>query len=338
MNSEQRQHDNQSIPPEDLVPSIDQATDIIVPGYTNRFASFFNKGSILPIIAVLMLTIGIVSSSKTNESQDIRSKATLDGPVLSMNPSSKTLIPGETTSIGILLNTNTDAVSVAELHLSYDPTAIQIMNFTPNPTLPVILKAATFDSGKIDVALGSQPTAPFKGSGILGVMTVKLLAIKTSSIAFTDATIVASIGKTTNALLSKTGSTITGNGPTATQLTSTPTRIPTTVITPDPKIFPTFITTPISRALPTPTSTPTPTRVVVNTPTNSPTPTPNPYNGKPVKGSSATTYLMENGARRPIPNWDTFLSLGFIQADQITLPDALIDSFPMGSPIPSVVK
>ena len=288
---------------------VSRTTDVIVPGRSNVFTKFTVKGSLFPVLFILMATIGIVSYANMNGSQDIRSKAALDGPVLSMNPNSKALNTGESASIGVLLSTNSDSVSVSELHISYDPAAIQILSFTPNPTLPVVLKPAAIGIGTIDIALGSQPGSPFKGSGILGVLTVKQISPKSSSIAFMDSTIVAAIGKQTNALSAKSGATLSANAPSIIQFTGTPTVSP-------------IMTTSLI-----PTSTPT----TVSTPT----PTPNPYNGKPVKGATATTYLIENGVRRPIPDWDTFLSLGFKQSDQITLTDEQINSIPLGAEIPS---
>lgn len=56
---------------------------------------------------------------------------------------------------------------------------------------------------------------------------------------------------------------------------------------------------------------------------------PSALNNHPVKGSAATAYVIKNGKRNPIPNWDTYLSLGFTSADLIELPDAIVNSIPM---------
>jgi hypothetical protein len=108
------------------------------------------------------------------------------------------------------MNTNADAVSAAQLHLSYDPTAIQILSFTPGTQLPVILVPETHVNGTIAVTLAATPPTPFKGAGVLGVLTIKVLTAKQSTISFTNATQVAAQGKNTNALASKTDSIITG--------------------------------------------------------------------------------------------------------------------------------
>lgn len=66
------------------------------------------------------------------------------------------------------------------------------------------------------------------------------------------------------------------------------------------------------------------------------TPPPSFYNGKPIKGTPASVYLMENGKKRAIPNWKTFLSFGYTQSDLIELTDAVISKFPIGTEVPPV--
>lgn len=185
------------------------------------------------------LAVGLVA---LNSSHDVRSKASNNGPILALSPGSQSMAIGKTFSVGITLNANEDAISAAELHLSYDPTAIQIVRFTPGTTLPVVLVPETHVNGVIAVTLAAKPPTPFKGAGIIGTWTVKILAAKQSSIQFTAQTSVAALGKTTNALASQTGSTIIGIGGN-TPVTPNPTNARR--LTPTP--------TPIRRA-PTPTT------------------------------------------------------------------------------------
>jgi hypothetical protein len=199
------------------------------------------KNAILGLILLVVLFAGIAITMLSLQTQkDTRSRATLTGPTLALSPATKTATIGETFSLGITMNTNADTVSAAELHLSYDPTAIQILSFTPGAILPVVLVPETHTNGVISVILGVQPASPFKGADIMGTWTIKILAAKQSSIAFTSATRVAALGKDTDALVSATGTTIIGT------LVSTP----------------------------TPTKTPTPTPLPSGTPGPSPTPTP----------------------------------------------------------------
>ena len=213
------------------------------------------KTGMLLLVTIVLLAGLAAGMMSLNSTADIRSKATNNGPTLALSPASVSKAVGNTVAVGILLNTNTDTVSAAQLSLSYDPTAIQIMSVTQGTPLPVILVPETHANGGISLTVGVQPATPFKGSGIIGTVNVKILAAKQSTLTFTSATQVAAIGKTTNALVSATGSTIIGT--VAGTPTLTPTRIPGTTATPTPTRQP--------------TSTPTPTRIPGTT--NSPTPT-----------------------------------------------------------------
>jgi hypothetical protein len=225
--------------------------------------SFSRKKSMLPMILFTLLLAGGLGAGRIymNKSQDVRSRASNDGPVLTLSPSTKSLGVGHITPIGITINTHDDTVSAVELHLTYDKTAIEATGFAVGTVFPVILKQPVFANGTLDVILGVEPTTPFKGSGIVGTINVKSLAAKSGAIQFTDNTKVAAIGKTTNVLASKTGSMITGTvaaTPTSTPiLTPTPTRKPGTTATPSPTRIAGTTTTPTPTRRPGTTATPT---------------------------------------------------------------------------------
>ena len=237
-------------------PPIIQQTDTPLPEYHTPPKHL----QIFSLIGALVLLVGmgaVILSMKNT--QDTRSRATLTGPTLALSPATKTGGVGTTFSVGMTINSNTDTVAAAELRLTYDPTAIQIVSFTPGTTLPVVLVPETHANGAIAVTLGVQPTTPFKGAGIVGTWTVKILAAKQSSITVTSATQVAAIGKTTNALVSATGMVITGSSNSVTS-TPTPTHVPGATNTPTSS--PTVTPTRIPGA--TNTLTPTPTPVIEN--------------------------------------------------------------------------
>lgn len=174
--------------------------------------SFTRRRFLMYVFAALILIGGIaVGLVALNSSQDFRSKASNDGSILTLYPTVTTQVIGKIFTVVLTMNTKVDDVSAAELHLSYDPTAIQIVRFTPGTALPVVLKSETHANGTISVTLAAKPPTPFKGAGIIGTWTVKILAAKQSSIQFTTQTSVAALGKTTNALASQTGTSITGS-------------------------------------------------------------------------------------------------------------------------------
>lgn len=194
-----------------------------VPNYSHH--SFSRRPSLMYVFIALMLMGGLaVGLVALNSSQDVRSRASNEGPTLMLSPATTTQEVGKTISVGLTMNTKADAVSAAELHLSYDPTAIQIVRFTPGTALPVVLVPETHANGAIAVTLAAKPPTPFKGAGIIGTWTVKILATKQSSISFTSATQVAALRKTTNALASTSGSSITGTA--SGSVTTTPTLTP----------------------------------------------------------------------------------------------------------------
>jgi hypothetical protein len=227
--------------------------------------------SLIPVLLLLLVSLGILILS-LQKTQDMRSRATVTGTTLALSPATKTAAIGETFYLGSTMDTHTDTVSAAELHLSYDPTAIQILEFTPGTILPVVLVPETHANGAISVTLGAQPASPFKGADIVGTWTVKILAAKQSSVSYTSSTKIAAIGKPTNALDSTTGSIITGGTGSTPTGTTTPTEtpIPTPTSTPPPT------PTPVPTKTPTPTSTPTPTPTPTPVPTNTPAPTSTP--------------------------------------------------------------
>lgn len=218
--------------------------------------------SLIPVLLVLIFGMGAMMLS-LQKSQDVRSRAAITGTTLALIPKNKTVKIGETVSLGVTMNTNTDSVAAVQLHLSYDPTAIQILSFTNGTVLPKILTRESHANGTMSVALGSQLSSPFKGAGVIGTWTVKILAAKNSSVQFTSSTQVAAVGKTTNALASSTGSTITG-------IAAKKTPTPTTKKTPTPTLPP--IPKKISTATPTPTTKRTPTPTTKKLPTPTPTP------------------------------------------------------------------
>jgi hypothetical protein len=181
---------------------------------------------LLPIVVLFIAGIALVLLSQ-QKTQDMRSRAALTGPTLALSPTTKTVVVGESFTVGATINTNTDTVSAAELHLTYDPAAIQVLSFTPGTVLPVVLSPETHANGSISVTLGASPTSPFKGTDIVGTWTMKMIAAKQPSIQFTSTTAVAALGKPTNALAGTTGSTITVSGTAVTPLsTSHPTLTP----------------------------------------------------------------------------------------------------------------
>jgi hypothetical protein len=171
---------------------------------------------------VLLAVVGaglIIGMLYLNNSRDNRSEASSDktetainaggGPEISINPNEKQLIAGETISFEVKVDTHNDTISVVKLQLSYDPSVIEITGYANGSILPIVLSPANFSQGKIDTTIAVNPESPFKGSGVIGTLSAKVLSSKASSLSFTDQTAVASLTKLTNSLAKIQGSTLT---------------------------------------------------------------------------------------------------------------------------------
>jgi hypothetical protein len=60
------------------------------------------------------------------------------------------------------------------------------------------------------------------------------------------------------------------------------------------------------------------------------------YNGKIIKGSSNTLYLVENYKKRMFPDKETFYKMGYSDSQIITVSDRILKTIPDGNPIPVI--
>jgi len=173
------------------------------------------------MLVILLIVVLVFGKLFFDNLSNIKTRASYSEPVLSIIPSSTTVNVGSTVSLSITLNTNGSTVSATELHFSYDPTAVQLLSFTPADSLPVVLQPLDDST----VVLGSKPENPLKISGVIGTLNVKVIARGQSIITFSKSTQVAVLGKTTNALANLTGATIIGTDNVSDPLiTPTPTK------------------------------------------------------------------------------------------------------------------
>jgi hypothetical protein len=115
------------------------------------------------------------------------------------------------------------AVTAAQVELSYDPSAISTPTLTQGDFLTEKLGNPKIQNGKINFVY-SMPMqgTPKSGIGKLVTLTFKMLK-DNATIAFTENTMIAASGLTSNALTSATGATITsGSGSTTTTTIATP--------------------------------------------------------------------------------------------------------------------
>ncbi|MFH0749453.1 MAG: cohesin domain-containing protein [Candidatus Gottesmanbacteria bacterium] len=193
----------------------------------------FRMSSLLTTLFLIGgLVLGVIA---INITQDVRSRATNTAVSLSISPSQITGVLNQETTLNILMNTNGKTVSASEVYLIYDKTALAITNIVPGPYLPEVLSTATATNGVIAFIVGASPDVPKRGSGVIATITIKAIAKKISSIIFRTDTAVAVIELTTNAVGTKTGTTIVFSGTPTNTSTPSPQSTTTPIISTAPK-------------------------------------------------------------------------------------------------------
>lgn len=206
-----------------LTPKLVESSPVIPSPDKRRFHIAFRQIFHILFFSILLGGIG-VSVWLAQQKQDIRKEATVLGTELEMVPANKTVSVGEEFSVAVTIDTGDDTVSSAELHIRYDPALLEGQSFINGSFLPMVLTPGSIGDGNGAITLGSQPTEPKKGLGILAGLSFKAQATGTSAITLLDTTRVAAIGKTDNALTGMFNAqiTITAAGPSPTP-TPTPT-------------------------------------------------------------------------------------------------------------------
>lgn len=212
------------------------------------------------IILITGIVYGIYFSFFKPGSTAIKTKATSSGVNLVIVPGTVSAPTGTDFTMTITMNTNSKRVSAAELHLTYDQTKLQGKSITAGTFLPVVLTQGSIGTGAASIILGSQPTSPATGSGIIATLSFTSLTSLTSQIGFSTDTKVTVVGETTNMVGDILGADI------------NPSSTPSPTLTPTPTPTPAPSATPIVTSTPTPTSSPTPTPIQTLQVPNTPTP------------------------------------------------------------------
>lgn len=165
---------------------------------------------VFPLISLLILGAALgVFYVVSQARQEIRQQASVTGATLAINPARISKKQGDVFPIGITLQTGTDTVTAASISATIDEHHLEIVSLQMGSALPVILDAATAKSGRVSFVVGSDPSTPFNGTGILATITLRAVTPGTTSMIYDENTEIAAIGKPSNALTEITGSQIT---------------------------------------------------------------------------------------------------------------------------------
>lgn len=125
------------------------------------------------IVGVFVLVLGLGLAVKlSQQSQEGRTRASVDMVDLSLSPDKTTAAPSELVNITIGINTHTYKVTGVELQLRFDSEKFDLVSLTKGDFLPTQLSYSTA-SGAVKFELIGEPANPKNGSGILANLMLK---------------------------------------------------------------------------------------------------------------------------------------------------------------------
>jgi len=135
------------------------------------------------------------------------------GVSLSIDPTNTTATVGQMIPVYLKMDTGSDQVTEAEIHVNYDHNKIELVSVAVGSFLPVTLVPQSHDnnSGLVSITVGSSSGSPASGVGTLATFTFKSRIPGTAFIQYAGNTRISSLNKTGNSLTSSTGATITAN-------------------------------------------------------------------------------------------------------------------------------
>ena len=142
-----------------------------------------------------MLSVLIFSKNK----QTFRSRAS-GTVVLRLIPGTVTSRVGETFSLAVLLDTKEDTVAAVDLVVAYDEAVIHAVGTNPSEQFPVVLSPGSVGGGKVHVVLGTDPASPQRGAVPVATLRFEALRKGVTTIATTNQSAVAAVGKSDNVL------------------------------------------------------------------------------------------------------------------------------------------
>ena len=191
----------------------------------------------LAIFFLLLVLFAIPATSYlVFRQQELRSQA-VPATTLSFDPSDTSKTVGETFTLDININTGTNSISGAELHVQYDQKKLEVVSIDNASFLPLVLVDGSAGGGFAFITLGSQPSTPKKGTGLLATVTFKAIGSTdgaTTQVKFTSDTRIAGTGEIGNVLSTQPAPALIKIDPKAVAGSPTPTAVPTATTAPTP--------------------------------------------------------------------------------------------------------
>lgn len=174
------------------------------------------KKLVFILIAVLLLIAIPITVYLVGKQQETRSKAA-PATTLTFIPTVVTKQVGEQFSISVQMNTGTNNVAAAELHILFDATVLEALSITSSNFAPKIAASGVVSPGSASITVAAEnTTTPINGTGTIAVIQFRGKAPTAipSLIKFDSTTFVSGLGEVTANVLTTTGIssvTITGN-------------------------------------------------------------------------------------------------------------------------------
>jgi hypothetical protein len=124
------------------------------------------------VLAVALLVVGSVAYFGTQQNQG--SHAASLG-LLTMSPTTATLIQGSNVSVTLSENSGTDTVNAVQASVSYDATKLQYVSMSEGTAFPTVAANSTATAGLIRVGRATLPASPVTGTNTIVVLTFKVI-------------------------------------------------------------------------------------------------------------------------------------------------------------------
>ena len=165
--------------------------------FTNRFG---RKGVIISLVSTVLVLGGLVTGVVfIKERQGVSVHAS--GVDLKLAAGVTSVNKGDEIQVDVYIDTKGLSVTGSDIRVKYDPNLLMAESIQQNTFLPVVLVPGKISTGTARIVLGSSPTEPKNGTGILASLKFKVLGsgIKTT-VSFDATTAISALEQATNVL------------------------------------------------------------------------------------------------------------------------------------------
>lgn len=175
------------------------------------FITFFLVTSLLIFSIFLFYTMQAIKKPLTIKNEEA---SEIDiGVTLFTSPSSVSIIKGDSFTVDLDLNTQSENVIGVDLVLNYDKNFLQVNSIIPRGFLVKVIKKNDDRNGTISIILTADSGSYVNGSGTLASINFTALSSGKTTLDFDSSSQVSTIGNVINILSSSIGTTININNP-----------------------------------------------------------------------------------------------------------------------------